>query len=143
MLHLANAMQRAGHKTGIATECIGGGLGGAMLLEAVLMTGPVLKYLGETKLELGPATKEAHPWRRGEADGVVWLVLDCEGKSVNTVSRDVIEGLAGELDDLEENVPKGVVIRSAKIAGFAVGPTYNGFDDMAGEAAADPPQTWP
>lgn len=35
VLHLANAMQRAGHKTGIATECIGGGLGGAMLLEAV------------------------------------------------------------------------------------------------------------
>lgn len=102
-----------------------------------MMTGPVLKYLGETKLELGPATKEAHPWRRGEADGVVWLVLDCEGKSVNTVSRDVIEGLARELDDLEENVPKGVVIRSAKIAGFAAGADIDGFDDMAGEGAAD------
>lgn len=108
-----------------------------------MMTGPVLKYLGETKLELGPATKEAHPWRRGESDGVVWLVLDCEGKSVNTVSRDVIEGLARELDDLEENVPKGVVIRSAKIAGFAAGADINGFDDMAGEGAADLLKTWP
>ncbi len=33
-LHLANAMRRLGRRRGIATECIGGGLGGAMLLEA-------------------------------------------------------------------------------------------------------------
>jgi acetyl-CoA C-acetyltransferase len=33
-LHLANAMRRLGHRRGIATECIGGGQGGAMLLEA-------------------------------------------------------------------------------------------------------------
>ena len=33
-LHLANAMRRLGLKRGIATECIGGGQGGAMLLEA-------------------------------------------------------------------------------------------------------------
>lgn len=35
VLHLANAMKKRGAKRGIATECIGGGLGGAMLLEAV------------------------------------------------------------------------------------------------------------
>lgn len=34
-LHLANAMSRTGAKLGIATECIGGGQGGAMLLERV------------------------------------------------------------------------------------------------------------
>ena len=34
VLHLANAMQRRGDAKSIATECIGGGLGGAMLLEA-------------------------------------------------------------------------------------------------------------
>lgn len=34
VLHLANAMKARGAKRGIATECIGGGLGGAMLLEA-------------------------------------------------------------------------------------------------------------
>ena len=32
---LANAMKARGARRGIATECIGGGLGGAMLLEAV------------------------------------------------------------------------------------------------------------
>lgn len=35
VLHLVNAMQRLGTKRGIATECIGGGLGGAMLIETV------------------------------------------------------------------------------------------------------------
>ena len=35
VLHLVNAMRRRGQKRGIATECIGGGLGGAMLIEAV------------------------------------------------------------------------------------------------------------
>jgi len=35
VLHLINAMERLGKRTGIATECIGGGQGGAMLLERV------------------------------------------------------------------------------------------------------------
>lgn len=35
VLHLANALKQRGLKRGIATECIGGGQGGAMLLEVV------------------------------------------------------------------------------------------------------------
>ena len=35
VLHLVNAMRRLGKKRGVATECIGGGLGGAMLIEAM------------------------------------------------------------------------------------------------------------
>jgi len=35
VLHLVNAMKRLGTRFGVATECIGGGLGGAMLIEAV------------------------------------------------------------------------------------------------------------
>jgi acetyl-CoA C-acetyltransferase len=35
VLHLVNAMGRLGRKRGIATECIGGGQGGAMLIETV------------------------------------------------------------------------------------------------------------
>ncbi|ESR23852.1 acetyl-CoA C-acetyltransferase [Lutibaculum baratangense] len=35
VLHLVNAMRRRGNKRGIATECIGGGQGGAMLIETV------------------------------------------------------------------------------------------------------------
>lgn len=35
VLHLVNAMKRLNYKRGIATECIGGGQGGAMLIEAI------------------------------------------------------------------------------------------------------------
>ena len=35
VLHLMNALHRKGVKRGIATECIGGGQSGAMLIEAV------------------------------------------------------------------------------------------------------------
>ncbi|MHA7881577.1 acetyl-CoA C-acetyltransferase [Nitratireductor rhodophyticola] len=35
VLHLVNAMRKRGEKRGVATECIGGGLGGAMLVEVV------------------------------------------------------------------------------------------------------------
>ena len=35
VLHLVNAMKRLGKRRGIATECIGGGQGGAMLIEMV------------------------------------------------------------------------------------------------------------
>jgi len=35
VVHLVNAMKRLGTKRGIATECIGGGQGGAMLIEMV------------------------------------------------------------------------------------------------------------
>ncbi|WP_298254038.1 acetyl-CoA C-acetyltransferase [Bradyrhizobium sp.] len=35
VLHLVNAMKRLGTKRGIATECIGGGQGGAVLIETV------------------------------------------------------------------------------------------------------------
>ena len=35
VLHLANSLRRLGLRRGIATQCVGGGQGGAMLLEAV------------------------------------------------------------------------------------------------------------
>jgi acetyl-CoA C-acetyltransferase len=35
VLHLVNAMKRLGKKRGLATECIGGGQGGGMLIEAI------------------------------------------------------------------------------------------------------------
>ncbi|WP_292896318.1 acetyl-CoA C-acetyltransferase [Nitratireductor sp.] len=35
VLHLVNALRRGGLRRGVATECIGGGLGGAMLVEVV------------------------------------------------------------------------------------------------------------
>ncbi len=99
--------------------------------------GPVLQHLGATKLELGPVASGEGPWLRGASEGIVWLVLDCADTSVNTVSRDVIEALATELETLEKDTPEALVIRSGKPAGFAAGADITGFDDMSDEGAAD------
>lgn len=102
------------------------------------MSRPVLSHLGETKLELGPVEEvQAHPWRRGQANGIVWLVLDCEGTSTNTISRDVLEALDREVCALEEATPKAVVIRSAKQNGFAAGADISGFCELSDEGAVD------
>lgn len=101
------------------------------------MTGPVLRHLGAKMLELGPVEQGGGPWRRGTEDGILWLVLDRPDTSVNTVSRGVIEGLAAELDKIENDPPRAVVIRSGKAAGFAAGADITGFDDMTDQGAAD------
>ena len=102
------------------------------------MTGPVIDFLGETKLELGPAEdSEGRPWRRGQADGILWLALDCEGTSTNTISEDVIEALDTELRALEQSAPKALVIRSAKAGGFAAGADIRGFREMSETGAAE------
>ncbi len=99
------------------------------------MTGPVLSFLGETHCELGPAADASgHPWRHGEADGIHWLVLDCEGSSVNTVSEQVLTGLDAALDQI--GTPRALVIRSAKPAGFAAGADIDSFNDMRDQGAA-------
>ena len=102
------------------------------------MSKPVLSYLGETKLALGPAgSAEGHPWRKAEADGVVWLVLDCADTSTNTISAAVLEGLNAEVEALEKSPPRAVVIRSAKKNGFAAGADINGFREMTGDGTVD------
>lgn len=102
-----------------------------------MMAGAVLEHLGETKLELGPVNRGEGPWLRDEADGIVWLALDRGDGSVNTVSRDVIKGLQSHIETLESDTPGAVVIRSAKMAGFAAGADITGFDDMASDGAAE------
>lgn len=94
------------------------------------MTDPVLTHLSKTKLELGPVhTAEPEgPWRAArDAHGVLWLALDCAGAGANTVSRDVLEGLDRQLDAIEQEPPKGVVIRSGKADGFAAGADISMF----------------
>ncbi|MBQ2262961.1 MAG: enoyl-CoA hydratase/isomerase family protein [Loktanella sp.] len=100
--------------------------------------GPVLRHLGETKLELGPVVPDEGSWSRGVTeDGILWLVLDHGESSLNTVSRDVIEGLSAALDQIEREIPRAIVIRSGKPAGFAAGADISGFDDMGDAGAVD------
>ncbi len=105
------------------------------------MTGPVLTFLGETLFELGPvadiAATDGH-WRTGrDAANVLWLVLDKADSRVNTISQDVIRQLDDHLTAAEADMPAGLVIRSAKSAGFAAGADITGFEAMTDEGAAD------
>ncbi len=56
-----------------------------------------------------------------DGDGILWLSFDKRDAAVNTLSADVIAGLDEALRDIEAAPPRGVVIRSAKSAGFIAG----------------------
>src|SRR5689334_21714087 len=62
-----------------------------------------------------------------DAEGIVWLMLDKPGTSTNVLDRAVIEELGGLVAQIEANVPKGVVIRSAKPSGFIAGADIKEF----------------
>src|ERR1700752_4742244 len=96
VLHLVNAMKRLGTKRGIATECIGGGQGGAMLIEmGGFMDSRIMDVLGDRVLELGPKPEAGGPYRHfkltRDADGIAWLLFDRDGASANTLSTAVIQ----------------------------------------------------
>lgn len=102
------------------------------------MTGHVLKYLGETKLELGPVGDADGNWRTVRDDaGVLWLVLDKQNTNMNTISKDVIRELDQHIIAAEKNLPTAIVIRSAKKVGFAAGADISDFEAMTEDGAAD------
>ncbi len=101
------------------------------------MTGHVLEYLGETKLELGGAGECVGNWRVGrDGDGVLWLVLDKQDSGTNTISEAVIRELDAHIAAAEANMPTALVIRSAKLTGFAAGADISSFDAMSDAGAA-------
>src|SRR5436190_4448111 len=93
------------------------------------MTSTPLDVIRKRDLELGPlsntATQGAGPWRhwtlRSDDDGVAWLMLDKQGASANTLSTEVLTELNAVLAQIEQDRPKGLVIRSGKPAGFIAG----------------------
>ena len=102
------------------------------------MTGHVLQFLGNTKLELGPVGAANGNWRSArDENGVLWLVLDKTDASVNVISTDVIRELDSLIAEAEADLPKALVIRSAKDAGFAAGADISGFETMRDAGAAD------
>ncbi len=58
-------------------------------------------------------------------------MLDKKDTSTNTISQDVIRALESHISAAEKELPKAVVIRSAKPAGFAAGADISGFDAMS------------
>jgi 3-hydroxyacyl-CoA dehydrogenase/enoyl-CoA hydratase/3-hydroxybutyryl-CoA epimerase len=104
---------------------------------------PVLAILGKRNLELGPfaigePAAEPSPWThwrmRTDEDGTVWLLFDKKDASANTLSEEVLTELDAILEKLEQNPPWGLVIRSAKPAGFIAGADiaqFRGVTDVA------------
>ncbi|KGF70057.1 fatty-acid oxidation protein subunit alpha [Hoeflea sp. BAL378] len=101
------------------------------------MAKPVLSALGEMKLELGSGKEKAFgTWRlRRDDDGIAWAILDCKGGGANTLSQAVLTDLSKLLDAVEGDLPKLLVLRSAKPGGFAAGADITEFREARDEAS--------
>lgn len=89
---------------------------------------PAMAVLGKRNLELGPfgsGPTEDGPWANWrtatDEDGIVWLLFDKKDASVNTLSEAVLVEFDAILEKLERQQPLGLVVRSAKPAGFIAG----------------------
>ena len=71
-----------------------------------------------------------------DADGLAWATLDVADASTNTLGAAVMGELAGLLDELDRQPPKGLVIRSGKAAGFIAGADIDEFSRIDSPAAA-------
>jgi 3-hydroxyacyl-CoA dehydrogenase/enoyl-CoA hydratase/3-hydroxybutyryl-CoA epimerase len=73
----------------------------------------------------------AHHWQRhDDPQGITWLTLDQAGSRSNTLSRAVLEELAGLLEGLHAAPPRGVVIASGKSTGFIAGADIREFEQL-------------
>src|SRR5262249_647506 len=95
--------------------------------------------------ELGPLAglqRGGSAWRNWtlarDDDGIAWLALDKAGASANTLSEDVLTELNDVLAHLERDLPKGLVLRSAKPKGFIAGADIGEFGGMTDAAAVEP-----
>ena len=110
------------------------------------MSEPVWNVLKPRDLELGPlsrpgGTREAGYWKnwklQKDEDGVLWLVLDKAGASANTLSEDVLTELDDVLGHVEREPAKGLVLRSAKPAGFIAGADVGELRDTKNASAIE------
>src|SRR5499427_2656901 len=109
--------------------------------------GKVWDVLAPRNLELGPLAGQVlagqarapSPWRNWllarDDDGIAWLALDKANASANTLSEDVLAELNDVLATLERDMPKGLVLRSAKPKGFIAGADIGEFRGMTDAAA--------
>jgi 3-hydroxyacyl-CoA dehydrogenase/enoyl-CoA hydratase/3-hydroxybutyryl-CoA epimerase len=62
-----------------------------------------------------------------DENGILWMTLDKEGASTNTLSQDVMEELDRIVDELARAKPRALVLRSAKSSGFIAGADIEEF----------------
>jgi 3-hydroxyacyl-CoA dehydrogenase/enoyl-CoA hydratase/3-hydroxybutyryl-CoA epimerase len=82
-------------------------------------------------------SENASNWKVNEDnDGIVWLHLDKENSSTNTLTATVLEELADLLNDYSQSSPRGLVILSDKENGFIAGADVKEFTKLHTEAEA-------
>ncbi len=64
-----------------------------------------------------------------DIDNVLWLSIDRDGESTNSLSMEVLSELGAIVDTLEDKPPRGLVLQSAKPRSFIVGADVREFDD--------------
>ena len=70
-------------------------------------------------------------WRlRVDEDGIAWLSMDRAGERVNTLSEETLTELDQILDRLMQSPPTGLIINSAKEAGFIAGADIREFESF-------------
>jgi 3-hydroxyacyl-CoA dehydrogenase/enoyl-CoA hydratase/3-hydroxybutyryl-CoA epimerase len=70
-----------------------------------------------------------------DAEGIAWLSLDKPATSANVLSGAVLMELDGLLGPLERDLPRGVVVLSAKKSGFIAGADIKEFTALSDEAS--------
>jgi len=68
-----------------------------------------------------------------DTDNILWLLLDKQNDSTNTLAEAVLRELNDVLDEARTIAPKALVLRSAKQAGFVAGAEISEFVDMTDE----------
>src|SRR3974390_3366733 len=104
----------------------------------------VWDVLAPRNLELGPPSADGvagtvwRHWKLARDDnGIAWLVFDKSGASTNTLNEEVLTELNEALTRIERELPKGVVLRSAKKNGFIAGADIGGFRSMTDVVSAE------
>ena len=79
---------------------------------------------------------ETGSWRlERDSDGIAWLTIDKPGTSANVLSGGVLGELDALLGPLEQGLPRGVVVISAKKSGFVAGADIKEFTGITDAAS--------
>jgi len=71
-----------------------------------------------------------------DGNGIAWLVFDKPDASTNVLSGAVMVELEARLQEIEENLPKAVIVKSAKKSGFVAGADIKEFTGLESPAQA-------
>jgi 3-hydroxyacyl-CoA dehydrogenase / enoyl-CoA hydratase / 3-hydroxybutyryl-CoA epimerase len=77
-------------------------------------------------------TETGSAWRmERDSEGIAWLTADKPGTSTNVLSSDVLRELDSLLDRISADLPRGIVVVSAKKSGFIAGADIKQFTSIS------------